>query len=78
MYNAPAIVETLVALCPPESPPVTDGVDQLYVVPPGIIPFIESEGVTANDAPLQIVVVIAVMLAAGLTETVSVNEMPTQ
>ena len=49
--------------CPPDTPPVTVGKPQLYVVPTGAIPFIPSTGVTENEMPEQVVVVIELILA---------------
>ena len=57
-------------------PPVTVGALQLYNVPAGTIPFVPSVGVTVNDTPLQVTLVIAVTLAVGLIVTVTVNVVP--
>ena len=76
LNRLPVITDTAVALAPPVSPPVTDGVDQLYVVPAGTIPLIPSVGVTVNDTPLQVTVVIAVITAVGLIVTVTVKVVP--
>jgi hypothetical protein len=54
-------------------PPVTVGALQLYVVPAGTIPFVPFVGVALNNAPLQLVAVIALITAVGFTVTVKVN-----
>ena len=56
---------------PPVIPPVTNGADQLYVVPVGTTPLVPSAGVTVNPIPLQIVVVIAVIAGIGFTRRVT-------
>ena len=70
------MVDTAVALAPPVNPPVTPGTDQLYVVPTGTIPFTPSVGVTVNNTPLQLTVLIAVITAVGLSVTVKVKLLP--
>ena len=54
-------------------PPVTPGTLQLYKVPTGITPFVPFVGVTTKPTPLQVTVVIAVIIPAGLMVTVTVN-----
>ena len=71
------ILIEFVPVPPPVIPPVTVGVDQLYNVPTGTMPFTPLVGVTVNMTPLQVIAVIAVMLTEGFTETVTVNVMPT-
>ncbi len=74
----PLINAAFVALSPPDIPPVTVGANQLYKVPTGTIPFVPSVGLTVNATPLQLIVVIAVTTAVGLTVTVTVNVAPVQ
>ena len=69
---------TPVAVTPPVIPPVTDGVDQLYVVPAGTVPFVPFTGVTLNTIPVVTIVLISVIAATGLTFTVTVNDVPAQ
>ena len=54
-------------------PPVTPGTPQLYVVPPGTMPFAPLTGVTLKNTPLQVVVLIGVIDDVGFTVTVKVN-----
>jgi hypothetical protein len=63
---------------PPVNPGVTVGAGQVYVVPAGTIPFVPFAGVMLNDAPLHVVVVIAVMAGVGFTITVTANALPAQ
>jgi hypothetical protein len=58
--------------------PTPVGTDQVYVVPAGTIPFVILVGVTLKVTPLQVVVVIALMVAVGLTVIVNVNTAPVQ
>ena len=52
------------------------GVDQLYVVPAGTVPFVPLDGVVLNIDPEHTVVLIAVTLACGLMVTVTLNTAP--
>ena len=62
---------------PPVKPdPVGD--DQVYKVPAGTIPLTPFVGVTLNNKPLHIVVLIGVIVAKGLIVTVTVNAVPVQ
>ena len=63
---------------PPVMPPVTLGADQPYNVPAGTMPFVTSTGVIVNNTPLQVTPVMAVIVADGLTVTVTVNALPGQ
>ncbi len=54
------------------------GASHVYTVPDGITPFTPSVGLTVNDTPLHVVVVIAVIEAPGSTFTTIVNEAPVQ
>ncbi len=76
--KVPEISVALVALVLPVSPPVTKGATQLYNVPEGTIPLLISVGVILKDVPLQIVAVIALIIAKGLMVTVTVNAVPVQ
>ena len=67
-----------VPVAPPVNPPVTTGVIQLYKVPAGTTPFVPLVGVNVNNTPLQVTPVIAVILAVGLTVTVTVKVVPVQ
>ena len=78
LNRLPVITDTAVALAPPVRPPVTPGVDQLYKVPDGTIPFVILVGVTLNATPLQLTVLIAVITAVGLIVTVTVKAAPVQ
>jgi hypothetical protein len=78
LLKLPLIIAAPVADAPPVRPPVTDGTDQLYVVPAGTIPFVPLVGVNVNDTPLQLTVVIAVITAVGLIVTVTVKTEPKQ
>jgi|SRR5476651_1486619 len=78
LNRLPVILDTAVALAPPVNPPVTPGTDQLYVVPAGTIPLATLVGVTVNNTPLHVTVLIAVMLAVGLSVTVTENTAPVQ
>ncbi len=76
LVKLPLINDAFVALNPPVIPPVTVGVDQLYKVPAGTIPFVLLTGLTVKVTPLQLTVVIAVISAVGLIVTVKVNGAP--
>ena len=76
LVKLPVIVVAPLPLAPPVNPPVTLGALQLYVVPAGTIPLVTSTGVTLKNTPLQVVVVIAVITAAGLTVTVNEKAAP--
>ena len=78
LYKVPEIADALAALAPPVSVPVTEGIDQLYNAPAGTIPLRVFVGVKVNEAPLQIVVVIVLITAKGLTVTVMVKAVPLQ
>ncbi len=78
LVNVPLIILAFVALNPPVIPPVTVGADQLYKVPSGTIPLVLLAGLTVNNTPLQLTVVIAVITAVGLMVTVTVNVAPVQ
>ena len=67
------MVDALLPDAPPVNPPVTVGTLQLYVVPPGTIPFVTFTGVTLKNTPLHVVLVIALTDGVGLTVTVTVN-----
>jgi hypothetical protein len=56
----------------------TTGLLHVYNVFAGTMPFLISVGLTANDAPLHIVVLISVITAFGFTYTTTVNVAPTQ
>ena len=74
----PLIILVFVALNPPVNPPVTLGALQLYRVPVGTMPLVPFVGVTVNDTPLQLTVVIGVITAVGFRLTVKLNEPPIQ
>ncbi len=74
----PLIFTALVPDAPPVIPPVIVGVDQLYKVPAGTMPFVPFVGVAVKSTPLQATVVMAVITAAGFTFTVTVNVAPVQ
>jgi hypothetical protein len=88
VYTAVCIVFTPLCRLPemydnklPVPPPVNDTLDttgplQLYNVFAGTMPFLMSVGLTANDAPLHIVVLISVITAFGFTNTNTVNVAP--
>ena len=78
LLKVPLTTTAFVPVVPPVTAPVTDGADQLYNVPDGITPFVPFIGVTVNDTPLQVMPVIAVTDAEGLTVTVTVNAVPVQ
>jgi hypothetical protein len=90
VYTAVCIVFTPLCKLPeiydnklPVPPPVNDTLDttgplQLYNVFAGTIPFLILVGLTSNDAPLHIVVLISVITAFGFTYTTTVNVAPTQ
>ena len=59
-------------------PPVTTGVDQLYIVPDGTISPPPLLGVTVNEALLQAFTDRLAINGLGLTVTVTVNVEPTQ
>ena len=72
---------TKACVVPPAIPvrlPVVDGADQVYVVPAGTTPFVPFVGEEVKLAPLQIVAVIAVMVALGFRLIVSENTAPVQ
>ena len=76
--KVPEIRAALVALIPPVKPPVTEGAGQVYIVPAGTIPLVISVGVVVNEVPLQMAAVIALIVAIGLTVTVTVKAAPLQ
>ena len=72
----PVILFTAVVWETPPENPVPVGVVQVYVVPEGTVPFAPWVGETLNATPLQIVEVIALILAIGLIVTVTVKVFP--
>lgn len=72
----PLIFTAFVPVSPPVIPPVTAGADQLYNVPAGMIPLIISVGVRLNIIPLQVVEVMALIIASGFSVTVTVKTFP--
>ena len=78
LVRLPLILVCVNAAAPPVTPPVTIGADQLYVVPAGTTPFTPLVGVTVNNTPLHVTVVIAVITAAGFSVTVNWNDAPAQ
>ena len=63
---------------PPVIPPVTDGADQLYVVPAGTMPSVPSTGETLNAVPVQAAAAITLIAGFGFTVTVTVKVEPEQ
>ena len=78
LFKVPVILIAPLPLAPPVSPPVTLGALQLYRVPAGTMPSVTLVGVTVNDTPLQLTVVIGVITAVGFRLTVKLNELPIQ
>ena len=78
LTKLPVIDEAPVPDTPPVSPPVTPGVNQLYVVPDGTIPLVALTGNTLKDTPLQVMAVMVVINAFGFSVTVTVNGLPVQ
>ena len=76
--KVPLINACAVPAAPPLIPTVTDGDAQVYVVPAGTTPFTPLVGDEVKLAPLQITAVIALIVALGLTVTVTVKEAPIQ
>ena len=76
LVRLPLILVCVNAAAPPVTPPVTIGVDQLYVVPAGITPLVTFVGVNTNATPVHAVPVIAVTAASGLIVTVNWNDAP--
>jgi hypothetical protein len=75
LVNVPEMVPAPVALTPPVNPPVTFGVNQLNVVPTGIISLVVDEKV--KELVLQIgAVVLFAMVGFGFTVTVTVKVPP--
>jgi hypothetical protein len=72
------VVATFAADSPPVIVPEYVGIPQRYIVGFGTIPFVKLVGVTANIAPLHIVVLIALTSGVGFTNTVTVNIAPSQ
>ena len=70
--SVPLIFDAFVAVALPVIA-VPVGKPQVNNVPPGTIPLVPSVGVSTNDAPLQIVVVIVVICAFGFNVTVTEN-----
>jgi hypothetical protein len=70
--------KALLPPAPPVRPPVITGAGQLYIVPDGTIPLVTLAGVKANEPPLQIAAVIAVIEGSGSTVTVILNVAPAQ
>ena len=65
LIRLPVTLAALEPDVPPVILPVTEGVDQLYNVPAGTIPFTPSTGVIAKDTPWQLTAVIALIVATG-------------
>lgn len=63
-------------LAPPVKPPVTEGIDQLYVVPEGTMPFMGFTGVEVKLSPPQVVSTMLLMAGSGFTHKISVKESP--
>ncbi len=63
---------------PPVIPPVTEGADQLYVVPSGTMPLVTSTGVMVNAVALHDDPVRLLITGHGFTVTVTVNDVPVQ
>ena len=78
LLKVPDIKAVLVALMPPVTPPVTVGTAQLNSVPAGILPLMISVGVKEKAVPLHLTEDIALMVAKGLTVTVTVKADPLQ
>ena len=78
LANVPVMIDTPLADEPPVMLPVVAGTDQLYVVPAGTMPLIISVGVTVNNTPLQLTVLIAVTAGVGLIVTVNEKLAPKQ
>ena len=76
--KVPVIVEAPAPDAPPLTPVVVTGADQLYVVPAGTMPLTPLVGDTRIATPLQVVVVIAVIVALGFNVSVNWNDAPAQ
>jgi len=63
---------------PPVIPPVTEGADQLYVVPAGTMPLVTSTGVMEKAVALHDDPVRLSITGHGFTVTVTVNKVPVQ
>ena len=50
----------------------------MYWVPVGTNPSIPLVGVTTNEVPVQMVLIIVLMEGGGITKTVTVNWLPVQ
>ena len=74
----PEILLIPVPPTPPVIPPVTEGADQVYVVPAGKIPLTPLVGVTVNAIAVAVVAVIAFTSASGFNVTVTEKEAPVQ
>ena len=72
--KVPVIELTLDACDNPPVNPTPVGVVQVYVVPAGTMPFVPFTGLTVNNTPPQLVVLIGVITAVGLIVTVKVND----
>ena len=68
--SVPLILDAFVAVALPVIA-VPVGKPQVNNVPPGTIPLVTSVGVSTNDDPLQIVVVMVVICAFGFNVTVN-------
>ena len=77
LLSVPLIFAAAAPAAPPVKPPVTAGMAQLYVVPPGTIsaPF---TGVTVKAVPPQVVATLFAIVAFGFTVTVTVKFAPVQ
>lgn len=73
LLSVPVTEVTSLACDTPPVKPVPVGVDQVYKVPAGTIPLVPFTGITVKLTPLQIVVVMALILATGLIATINVN-----
>ena len=78
LVNVPVILLTNDICDVPPVKPDPVGAVQLKVVPAGTIPFTPSVGVTVKVTPLQVIAVIVLITAPGLTFTVIVKDAPAQ
>ena len=77
--KVPPIVASAFPAAPPVKPPVTVGVDQVYVVPVGITSeFTPSASVKINASLLHAAVDFAVIIAFGLIVATTVKSAPVQ
>lgn len=73
--SVPDMVVCPIPAAPRVKPPVTVGADQLYVVPAGTM-SLPLTGVTVNNVPLQVAMVLSEMVGVGLIVTVTVKGVP--